>query len=145
MQALVGIIRNEAELKEALKRIEALKERAKKVRVDGGRVYNPGWHVALDLSALLTVAECSAVAALERKESRGGHTRDDHPSMQSDWRKTLLVCRTEGDPRALVPEVGVTKEPQIPVRQDLLDLFELSELEKYFTDEELAQHPERSK
>ena len=65
--------------------------------------------------------------------------------MESDWRKTLLVCRTEGDSEALVPDVSVTRQDQIPMRQDLLDLFELSELEKYFTDEELAQHPERSK
>ncbi len=62
--------------------------------------------------------------------------------MESDWRKTLLVCRTEGD--GLVPDLTVTRQDQIPVRQDLLDLFELTELEKYFTDGELAQHPERS-
>ena len=93
---------------------------------------------------MLLVSECVAKAALERTESRGGHTRDDHPSMDSDWRNTLLVCRTDGDPEALVPDVSVTKQDQIPMRQDLLDLFELSELEKYFTDEELAQHPERS-
>ena len=93
---------------------------------------------------MMLVSECIAKAALERTESRGGHTRDDHPSMESDWRKILLVCRTDGDPEALVPEVSVTKQDQIPVRQDLLDLFELSELEKYFTDEEVAQHPERS-
>ena len=91
---------------------------------------------------MLLVSECVAKAALERTESRGGHTRDDHPSMESDWRKTLLVCRAEGDD-ALVPDVSVTSEDQIPMRQDLLELFELSELEKYFTDEELAEHPER--
>src|SRR6202022_1426519 len=79
MHSLVGIIRVEAELKEALQKLEGLKERAKRVRVEGGRVYNPGWHTALDLASLLTVSECCALAALERKESRGGHTRDDHP------------------------------------------------------------------
>ena len=88
---------------------------------------------------MLLVSECVAKAALERTESRGGHTRDDHPSMESDWRKTLLVCRAESDATALVPDVSVTKQPQMPVRQDLLDLFELSELEKYFTDEELVR------
>jgi succinate dehydrogenase / fumarate reductase flavoprotein subunit len=65
--------------------------------------------------------------------------------MDSTWRKTLLVCSTDGGGNAVVPDVTVTREPQLPVRQDLLDLFEISELEKYFTDEELAQHPERSK
>ena len=92
---------------------------------------------------MLLVSECIAKAALTRTESRGGHTRDDHPAMEADWRNTLLVCRTEGDVD-VVPDVSVTKQDQIPVRQDLLDLFELSELEKYFTDGELAQHPERS-
>ncbi|MFL5792739.1 MAG: fumarate reductase/succinate dehydrogenase flavoprotein subunit, partial [Actinomycetota bacterium] len=105
MQALVGIIRKEEELKEALKRIEGLKERAKKVRVDGGRVYNPGWHVALDLSSLLTVAECSAVAALERKESRGGHTRDDHPYTDDTWGKVNVVLRIRDG------HVQVNREP----------------------------------
>src|SRR5205823_8451075 len=79
MQSLVGLIRTERELEEALRKLEALKARAKRVRVEGGRTYNPGWHTALDLRSLLAVAECCALAALERKESRGGHTRDDHP------------------------------------------------------------------
>src|SRR5207249_4190261 len=68
MQTLVGIIRRESELVEAIKRIGLLKARARNVRVDGHRQYNPGWHTALDLESLLTVAECSAMAALERKE-----------------------------------------------------------------------------
>src|SRR5262249_52826220 len=79
MQSLVGIIRTEAELKEAVQRLEALKARAARVRVEGGRVYNPGWHLALDLRSLLTVSEAITLAALERKESRGGHTREDYP------------------------------------------------------------------
>jgi succinate dehydrogenase / fumarate reductase flavoprotein subunit len=144
MNSLVGIIRKEEEITEALDKLTELRERYKRVRIDGGRVFNPGWHLAIDLRNMMLVSECIARAALERTESRGGHTRDDHPSMESDWRNTLLVCRTDGDPGALVPEVSVTKQDQIPVRQDLLDLFELSELEKYFTDEEVAQHPERS-
>jgi succinate dehydrogenase / fumarate reductase flavoprotein subunit len=144
MNSLVGIIRKEEEVTEALDKLTELRERYKRVRIDGGRPFNPGWHLAIDLRNMMLVSECIAKAALERTESRGGHTRDDHPSMESDWRKILLVCRTDGDPEALVPEVSVTKQDQIPVRQDLLDLFELSELEKYFTDEEVAQHPERS-
>jgi succinate dehydrogenase / fumarate reductase flavoprotein subunit len=64
--------------------------------------------------------------------------------MEPEWRRTLLVCRAGGgDP--VVPDVRVTREPQIPVREDLLQLFEMSELEKYFTDGELAQHAGRSK
>jgi succinate dehydrogenase / fumarate reductase flavoprotein subunit len=93
MHTLVGIIRTESELKEALKKIEALKERVKNVHVEGGRTYNPGWHTALDLRSLLTVAECSAMAALERKESRGGHTREDHPYTDDTWGKINNVLR----------------------------------------------------
>jgi succinate dehydrogenase / fumarate reductase flavoprotein subunit len=145
MNTLVGIIRKEEEVTEALDKLTELRERYKRVRIDGNRPFNPGWHLAIDLRNMMLVSECIAKAALTRTESRGGHTRDDHPSMESDWRKTLLVCRTDGDPEALVPDVSVTKQDQIPVRQDLLDLFELSELEKYFTDGELAEHPERSK
>jgi succinate dehydrogenase / fumarate reductase flavoprotein subunit len=63
------------------------------VRVDGGRVFNPGWHTALDLRSLLTVAECSARAALERTESRGGHTREDHPYTDDTWGKVNVVLR----------------------------------------------------
>ncbi|OLB48937.1 MAG: fumarate reductase/succinate dehydrogenase flavoprotein subunit [Candidatus Rokubacteria bacterium 13_2_20CM_2_70_11] len=93
MQNLVGIIRRESELRQALKKIEVLKERARRVRVEGGRTYNPGWHTALDLGSLLTVAECCATAALERKESRGGHTRDDHPYTDDAWGKVNVVLR----------------------------------------------------
>jgi succinate dehydrogenase / fumarate reductase flavoprotein subunit len=144
MNGLVGIIRKADEITEALDKLAELRERYKRVRIDGNRPFNPGWHLAIDLRNMLLVSECIAKAALERTESRGGHTRDDHPSMESDWRNTLLVCRTESDDNVLVPNVSVTKQDQIPVRQDLLDLFELSELEKYFTDDELARHPERS-
>jgi succinate dehydrogenase / fumarate reductase flavoprotein subunit len=118
MQALVGIIRREDELKEALKRIEALKERANKVRVDGGRVYNPGWHVALDLASLLTVAECSATAALERKESRGGHTRDDHPYTDDQWGKLNVVLRVRDG------RVQVNREPLPEMPAELKALFQ---------------------
>jgi succinate dehydrogenase / fumarate reductase, flavoprotein subunit len=79
MQNLVGIIRTEPELSRALKEIEALRERAARVGVEGHRQYNPGWHLAIDIRSMLTVSECIATAALARKESRGGHTRDDFP------------------------------------------------------------------
>ena len=95
MQSLVGIIRTESELREALGKIERLKARAERVGVGGNRQYNPGWHTALDLRSLLTVAECCAVAALERKESRGGHTRDDHPYTDDQWAKVNVVQRLQ--------------------------------------------------
>jgi succinate dehydrogenase / fumarate reductase flavoprotein subunit len=79
MQDLVGIVRREAEMKQALEGLAQLRERAVSVRVPGNREYNPGWHTALDLGNLLTVSEAIAMCALERKESRGGHFRDDYP------------------------------------------------------------------
>ncbi|HEU4370984.1 MAG TPA: fumarate reductase/succinate dehydrogenase flavoprotein subunit [Methylomirabilota bacterium] len=118
MHNLVGIIRKEAELKEALKRIDALKERARKVRVDGGRIYNSGWHTALDLRSLLTIAECSTLAALERKESRGGHTREDHPFTDDAWGKLNVVLRLrEG-------RVQVSREPLPEMPAELKALFQ---------------------
>ncbi|KAA1432533.1 fumarate reductase/succinate dehydrogenase flavoprotein subunit [Mycolicibacter arupensis] len=141
MNDLVGIIRNAGELEQALVRIEEFKARFAAVTVDGGRHYNPGWHLAIDLRNMLLVSECVAKAALQRTESRGGHTRDDHPGMDSNWRKTLLVCRASDD--RVVPDITVTPEAQTGMREDLLELFEISELEKYYTDQELAQHPGR--
>jgi succinate dehydrogenase / fumarate reductase flavoprotein subunit len=79
MQDLVGIVRQDSEMKEALEGLAKLRERAVGVRVPGNREYNPGWHTALDLPNLLTVSEAIAMCALERKESRGGHFRDDFP------------------------------------------------------------------
>ena len=89
---LVGIIRREDEMKTALAELDKLRERAAKVSAPGGRAYNPGWHLALDLRNMLLIAECVAQAALERQESRGGHTRDDYPDMSPEWRKVNLIC-----------------------------------------------------
>jgi succinate dehydrogenase / fumarate reductase, flavoprotein subunit len=118
MQALVGLIRTESELKEAIKKIEILKQRAGKVRVEGGRVYNAGWHTALDLKSLLTVAECSAVAALERTESRGGHTRDDHPYTDDTWGKINVVLRRRDG------RIQVFREPLPEMPAELKALFQ---------------------
>ncbi len=142
MNELVGIIRNANEISDALSRLEKLRGRYTKVQVEGNRQYNPGWNLAIDLRNMLLVSECVARAALERTESRGGHTRDDHPAMDSKWRNTLLVCQTHGGDAEL-PHVSVTRQEQIPMRPDLLELFEISELEKYYTAEELADHPGR--
>jgi succinate dehydrogenase / fumarate reductase flavoprotein subunit len=140
MNDLVGIIRKEEEIQEALAKLDELKTRVHNVTVEGGRVFNPGWHLAIDMRNMLLVSECVAKAALQRTESRGGHTRDDYPEMDADWRNTLLVCRTAGgDP--LVPDVTVTPEPQVPMRPDLYECFELSELQKYYTEDELNAYP----
>ncbi|OBK50342.1 fumarate reductase/succinate dehydrogenase flavoprotein subunit [Mycobacterium sp. 1081908.1] len=142
MNDLVGIIRKSEEISEALGRLDKLRERFKNVHVEGQRRYNPGWNLAIDLRNMLLVSECVAKAALERTESRGGHTRDDHPSMDSSWRKVLLVCRASGGDE-VIPDISITREEQVPMRPDLLELFEISELEKYYTDGELADHPGR--
>ncbi|PQD98781.1 fumarate reductase/succinate dehydrogenase flavoprotein subunit [Mycobacterium sp. EPG1] len=148
MNDLAGIIRKEHELEEVLGKIDELKRRYRNVVVEGGRIFNPGWHLAIDMRNMLLVSECVAKAALQRTESRGGHTRDDYPKMDSEWRNKLLVCRTvdgaghePGDP--VIPDISVTVEPQPPMRPDLLATFELSELEKYYTPEELTEHPEQ--
>jgi succinate dehydrogenase / fumarate reductase flavoprotein subunit len=132
MNDLVGIIRKEEEMERALGRLAEFRGRIAKMTVEGHRQFNPGWHLALDLRNMLTVSECVAKAALLRQESRGGHTRDDFPGMNAEWRKKLLVCKLEAD-----GSVDVAEEQQIPMRADLLELFELDELSKYLTEEEL--------
>ena len=144
MNDLVGIIRNADEVAEALSKLDELRERFKNLQVEGHRQFNPGWHLAIDLRNMLLVSECVAKAALTRTESRGGHTRDDHPGMDANWRKTLLVCHIDdGVGDSAVPDVSVTREPQVPMRPDLLELFDIEELGKYYTDDELADHPGR--
>ena len=136
MSDLVGIIRREEEIKTALAELDKLRERAGKVSAPGGSVYNPGWHLALDLRNMLLIAECVAQAALERQESRGGHTRDDYPAMSPEWRKVNLICSLDGH-----GDVRLRRQPMEPMRTDLLELFDVSELHKYMTDEELAGLP----
>ncbi|MGH3321903.1 MAG: fumarate reductase/succinate dehydrogenase flavoprotein subunit [Streptosporangiaceae bacterium] len=93
MQELVGIIRTADDLEQAIDKIHEYQRRAGQLAVEGNRQYNPGWHYALDLRNLLLVAECVARSALERKESRGGHTRDDYPMADDEWAKKNIVCR----------------------------------------------------
>ncbi|WP_300613723.1 fumarate reductase/succinate dehydrogenase flavoprotein subunit [Trebonia sp.] len=135
MQDLVGLIRRESEVKAALGELEKFKERAARVAVPGERAYNPGWHYALDLRNMLLVAECVALAALERQESRGGHTRDDYPEMSPEWRKVNLALALTGD------KLELTHKPLPVMRPDQLALFDKSELKKYMTEEELAGLP----
>ncbi|WP_007024182.1 fumarate reductase/succinate dehydrogenase flavoprotein subunit [Saccharomonospora iraqiensis] len=140
MNELVGIIRTAEEIEKALEALDGIRGRLPGVTVEGDREYHPGWHTAVDLRNMLLVSECVARAALRRTESRGGHTRDDHPAMDARWRNTLLVCTARDDEAAVVPEVTVEAKQQEPMRADLLDLFELSELEKYYTADELTAH-----
>jgi succinate dehydrogenase / fumarate reductase flavoprotein subunit len=135
MHDLVGLIRRESEVVAALGELEKFKERAAQVSVPGARAYNPGWHYALDLRNMLLVAECVALAALERQESRGGHTRDDYPAMSPDWRKVNLILTLSGD------KVSMVHKPLPVMRDDLLALFDIAELKKYMTKEELTEHP----
>ncbi|KGN34689.1 succinate dehydrogenase [Knoellia sinensis KCTC 19936] len=120
MNDLVGIIRTSSELEESLSSIEALKERAKAMAVEGHRQYNPGWHLALDLRNMLLVSECIAKAALERQESRGGHTRDDFPGPDPEWGAKNLVLRLN----AAGTGVDLTHQPLPVMPDDLKSYFE---------------------
>jgi succinate dehydrogenase / fumarate reductase flavoprotein subunit len=118
MNDLVGIIRTRAELEQSLAEIETFKERAKNLLVEGHRQYNPGWHLAIDLRNMLLVSECIAKAALEREESRGGHTRDDHPGFDEAWgmKNIVLSINSTGD------GVDLATQP-LPVMPDELAAF----------------------
>ncbi|GII64434.1 succinate dehydrogenase flavoprotein subunit [Sphaerisporangium krabiense] len=133
MNELVGIIRKAEEMKEALEVVEKLKERAANTGAPGGRIYNPGWHLAIDLRNMLLVSECVARAALLRQESRGGHTRDDYPAMSADWRRKLLRCSLGAG-----GEISVEEQAQSSMRDDLITLFDRAELSKYLTADEMA-------
>lgn len=122
MQRLVGIIRKAGELEDSLKEIDKLKERAKKLAVEGHRQYNPGWHLAIDLTNMLVVSECIAKAALEREESRGGHTRDDFPGPSDEWGKVNLVLTLAGGDFAAPVELRHQPLPVMP--GDLKELFD---------------------
>jgi succinate dehydrogenase / fumarate reductase flavoprotein subunit len=97
MQNYVGIFRSEEDLKQGLSEIQGLKDRAGRVHVDGSRLFNPGWHLARDLKSLLTVSEAVALSALERKESRGAHSRIDFPQYDEQWGKLNNIILRDGD------------------------------------------------
>jgi succinate dehydrogenase / fumarate reductase flavoprotein subunit len=136
MSDLVGIIRKEDEIKAALAELEKLRARAANVSSEGGPAYNPGWHLALDLRNIMLIADCVAQAALERTESRGGHTRDDFPQMSPEWRKVNVIAALDGD------RVTLKRQPMPAMREDLMTLFDRSELNKYYTDAELPPEAE---
>jgi succinate dehydrogenase / fumarate reductase flavoprotein subunit len=118
MQNLVGIIRVESELKQALEKIAELKQRLRNVTVEGHRQFNPGWHLALDLHSLLSFAEAATVAAIERKESRGGHTRDDYPNTDPKFAKVNVVIRNTSE------GLSVAQEPLPEIPAELKKLIE---------------------
>ena len=119
MHSLVGIIRTQAELKQALAKVQEYKERAQHTGVEGNRQYNPGWHLAMDLRSLLTVSEAVTRAAIERQESRGAHTRDDYPKPSPDWAQVNVVVRMAAD-----GEVKITQEPLPQAPGELAKLLE---------------------
>ncbi len=120
MNDLVGIIRTADELTSSLEEIEALKERARNLVVEGHRQYNPGWHLAIDLRNMLLVSESIAKAALERQESRGGHTRDDFPGPREEWGAKNLVVSISDDGETVM----LNPQPLPPMPDDLKKFFD---------------------
>jgi succinate dehydrogenase / fumarate reductase flavoprotein subunit len=119
MQDLVGIVRQESEMLQALERIQELRSAAERVGVGGNREYNAGWHTALDLYHLLTVSEIVTRAALERKESRGAHFRDDFSEKDARFGTFNIVVRKGAD-----NAMQFSREPIPPMRQDLRQIVE---------------------
>ena len=130
---LVGIIRTGSELQEAIAKIADIRKRSANVAVTGGRKFNPGFHLAFDLDNMLLVAESTAKSAIGREESRGGHTRDDFPGMNSDWRQFNHISSFDGN------QVNVRKQALPFMPKELFDLFEVEELKKYMTPDEVAK------
>jgi succinate dehydrogenase / fumarate reductase flavoprotein subunit len=120
MQELVGIVRQEQEMLQALERIRELKAASEQVSVDGNREYNAGWHTALDLRNLLTVSEIVTRAALDRKESRGAHFRDDFPAKDEQRGGFNIVVRKG----AAGGEMQLTREPIPAMREDLQQIIQ---------------------
>ena len=112
MQDLVGIVRKEAEMQTALDGLEKLRERARRVGVGGHREYNPGWHAAIDLPNLLLVSEAVTRSAIERRESRGGHFREDYPDKDPAFGKVNMVVRKGKDGRMELSRAPIPEMPQ---------------------------------
>jgi succinate dehydrogenase / fumarate reductase flavoprotein subunit len=119
MQDLVGIVRTEEELRQALHKIGELRERAKRVSAPGDLLYNPGWHMAISLGSLLVVAEAITLSAIERKESRGAHTRDDYPKEDPEQASFNLVVAGDAE-----GQLRLRKEPRPPMPEELRRIIE---------------------
>ncbi len=113
MQSLVGIVRTDEDLRAALVKIGELRARAAKAKVGGNIQYNPGWHLALDLKNMLDISEAVTKAALERTESRGGHTREDFPDSDKEWQKVNCVVRQNKDGISVNREVRSEMPPEL--------------------------------
>jgi succinate dehydrogenase / fumarate reductase flavoprotein subunit len=123
MQSLVGIIRTGPELEEALGKLEEFKERTSKLTVKGGKAYNPGWNLATDLPSMVTTSIAVAQGALYRKESRGGHTREDFPGPDPELGKVNFVQRQTAEHGYLGP-ISIDPEPLPEMPAELRALLE---------------------
>jgi succinate dehydrogenase / fumarate reductase flavoprotein subunit len=119
MQRLVGIVRTESEMQEAVRELDALNARAARAVVTGHREYNPGWHTAIDLKNLLTVSEAITRSAIERKESRGGHFREDFPDKNPEYGTFNIVTRRRPD-----GAMDVRRVPLPPLPAELKQIIE---------------------
>jgi len=111
MHNLVGIVRTEAEMQEALVRIQQLNERAARVGVEGHREYHSGWHTSIDVRNLLSVSEAISRSAIERKESRGGHFREDYPDKLAEFATFNITTKRGADGRAQLSRVPIAAMP----------------------------------
>ena len=117
MQNYVGIFRTEDDLKQGLSEIEKLKDRVRRVHVEGSRLFNPGWHLARDLKSMLTVSEAVTMSALERKESRGAHSRIDFPQYDEKWSKLNNIVSRDGEAMRL------SQRPIVQMPADLEEIL----------------------
>jgi succinate dehydrogenase / fumarate reductase flavoprotein subunit len=119
MQEFVGIVRQESEMREAIERLQFLRERANKAGIEGTREYNNGWHTAIDLHNLLTVSEAIAMAAVERKESRGAHFREDFPNKSEEFATFNFVIE-----KGVSGEMTMKRVPLTPIPSELQQVIE---------------------
>ncbi|MGC8509590.1 MAG: fumarate reductase/succinate dehydrogenase flavoprotein subunit [Acidimicrobiales bacterium] len=122
MQNNVGIIRTGSELEDAIEQLETFTQRVNNLSVTGGRAYNPGWNLATDLPSMITVAKCTSRGALERKESRGGHTRDDYPKADPEYGKINLAHSMSGE--RWDGEITTERSPLLVMPPELAILME---------------------
>lgn len=117
MQNLVGIFRNEEDLRQALSEIEKLRERAARTSIEGSRLFNPGWHLSRDLESMLIISEAVTRSALARRESRGAHSRIDYPGLDNEWgTKHNVVAKRAGT-------MALTEAPVSEMPSDLKELL----------------------
>jgi succinate dehydrogenase / fumarate reductase, flavoprotein subunit len=119
MQALVGIVRTESEMREAISQIAGYRERASRVGIDGHREFNSGWHTCVDLRNLLDVSEAIARSAIERKESRGGHFREDFPDKKDEFATFNFGSKCQPD-----GSMTVYRIPLPPIPPELKQVIE---------------------